>query len=73
MINKEGLGTFYWPDGRIYIGQWKDGKQHGLGKFLHNEEDKPQTNTEFMYGEWEDGRRVRWWDKEELTGQGLDI
>jgi hypothetical protein len=60
MINKEGLGKFYWPDGRIYIGQWKDGKQHGLGKFLHHEEDIPESKNEFMYGEWEDGRRVRW-------------
>jgi len=23
---KEGYGEFYWPDGRIYKGYWKDGK-----------------------------------------------
>lgn len=41
MINKEGMGTFYWPDGRIYIGKWKDGKQHGFGKFMG-----PKTENE---------------------------
>ena len=28
MINKEGTGIFFWPDGRIYEGEWKDDKQH---------------------------------------------
>jgi len=23
---KEGEGTFTWPDGRKYVGGWKDGK-----------------------------------------------
>ena len=23
---KEGQGTFYWPDGRQYKGEWKNGK-----------------------------------------------
>lgn len=30
---KDGIGTFYWEDGRIYQGQWANGKQHGLGIF----------------------------------------
>ena len=28
---KEGHGTFHWPDGRKYEGQWENGKQHGVG------------------------------------------
>ena len=27
---KEGYGVFYWPDGRIYKGYWKNGKQVNL-------------------------------------------
>ena len=25
----DGQGTFTWADGRKYVGEWKDGKQHG--------------------------------------------
>jgi len=28
---KHGYGKFYWKDGRKYIGNWEDGKQHGEG------------------------------------------
>ena len=31
---KEGYGKYSWPDGRIYKGYWKDGKQHGLGELI---------------------------------------
>ena len=31
---KHGEGCFRWADGRQYSGQWKDGKQHGMGKLL---------------------------------------
>lgn len=24
---------FLWPDGRKYVGHWKDGKQHGRGEY----------------------------------------
>lgn len=33
MINKEGTGIFFWPDGRVYEGAWKNGKQHGYGRY----------------------------------------
>lgn len=59
MINKEGIGKFYWPDGRVYIGQWKDGKQHGYGKFL-KPTDEQTPDQEFTFGEWKDGKRIRW-------------
>lgn len=33
---KHGYGIFYWGDGRIYKGMWKDGKQHGEGEYITN-------------------------------------
>ena len=29
----EGFGKFYWPDGRIYEGEYIDDKKHGRGLF----------------------------------------
>ena len=28
---RNGLGTFVYPDGRIYVGEFKDGSFHGRG------------------------------------------
>ena len=30
---KQGFGVFTWPDGRMYEGEWFDGKQHGKGTY----------------------------------------
>ena len=27
------LGEYSWPDGRLYVGDWKDNKMHGNGVF----------------------------------------
>jgi len=27
----EGYGIYQWADGRLFLGQWMSGKQHGLG------------------------------------------
>jgi len=53
---KHGTGTFIWPDGRKYIGQWANGKQHGNGTFL-------AVNGQQREGEWVNGKRVRWLDE----------
>jgi len=29
----DGYGKFYWPDGRIYEGEYLDDKKHGKGVF----------------------------------------
>ena len=29
----EGVGTYRWADGTMYIGEWKEGKMHGTGTF----------------------------------------
>jgi len=31
--NIEGVGTFTWPDGRSYNGEWKDNMMHGQGTY----------------------------------------
>ena len=43
-------------DGRIYDGNWKNGKQDGEGKFFN-----PKKN-EWKKGIWEDGKRIKWID-----------
>ena len=42
-----------WPDGRIYQGQWQNGKQHGEGIYT-----KPDGTS--RKGEWNNGKRVKW-------------
>lgn len=27
-------GTFLWPDGRFYVGEWKDNMMHGYGTYI---------------------------------------
>ena len=59
MGKREGIGKFYWNDGRIYIGFWKSGKQHGLGKYIDNEKKE-------IFGIWINGRRNRWLTNEQI-------
>ncbi len=33
---KEGYGVFTFKDGRVYKGQWLNGKQHGRGTYKKN-------------------------------------
>ena len=39
--------------GRKYAGEWKDGKQHGLGTYTMADGLKKS-------GQWEAGKRLRW-------------
>lgn len=47
---------FYWPDGRKYDGEWKNGKQNGIGIYR-------SANNKERKGEWIDGKRSRWVDE----------
>ena len=29
-----GEGTLHYPDGKVFIGSWKEGKKHGKGYYL---------------------------------------
>ena len=28
----QGVGTYYWPDGRVYVGEWANNKMQGKGE-----------------------------------------
>jgi len=60
MINKEGTGIFYWPDGRIYHGSWVNGKQQGYGKYINQ-------NNEEKFGFWTNGKKDRWLTEDEYN------
>ena len=51
------MPRFHWPDGRKYVGEWKDGKQHGVGTYV-------TAGGEERKGEWAEGRRMRWLEEE---------
>ena len=41
----DGFGTYTWPDGSIYRGQWKDSKMHGQGA-------RTSSTGEMFEGRW---------------------
>jgi hypothetical protein len=32
-FHQEGTGTYLWPDGQKYVGEYKNGKRHGKGSW----------------------------------------
>ena len=53
-----------WPDGRQYDGEWLNGKQHGFGRYLSSSEQE-------KYGEWKEGKRLRWIEKDQMPAHLL--
>ena len=49
-----GQGTYRWESGDEYVGEWKDGKRHGLGTYTY-------ASGEFAgdkyVGEWKDSNQ----------------
>ena len=41
------------PDGRKYEGEWKNGKQHGVGVYT-------SSSGKSKKGEWSEGIRLAW-------------
>lgn len=41
------------PDGRKYVGEWKNGLQHGIATFIYSDGTQKK-------GEWNEGKRTRW-------------
>ncbi len=65
-----GKGVFTWPDGRVYDGNYENGKKSGFGTYVWSEKKKYTgywkdgrqhgkgamvTDTEVKKGEWKDG------------------
>lgn len=49
------MGSYYWPDGKAYEGQWVNGKQHGEARFTN-------SKGRSKLGLWENGERIKWLD-----------
>ena len=75
-----GQGTYTWPDGRIYQGEYKNDKKDGYGIYKWSDGrayegwwhkgkqfgfGKYLSSKELKYGLWENGRRIRWIAKDE--------
>jgi hypothetical protein len=45
--------SIYRPDGRKYEGDWKNGKQHGVGIYT-------SASGKTKKGEWSEGKRIQW-------------
>ena len=49
MNGQNGQGTYTFPDGREYVGSWKDGIRNGRGK-------ETLPNGTMFVGEYKDGK-----------------
>ena len=45
-----GMGSFIWPDGRSYVGEYYYDKKHGYGTFTW-------PSGKVYSGEWADGKQ----------------
>ena len=52
---KQGIGEFFWPDGRHYKGDWIDGQHHGSGEYTWF--DKKKNVLKQFKGKWNMGKR----------------
>ena len=50
----EGLGSMTYPDGRTYVGEWKDGKENGHGTVTYV---KGKNEGDKYVGEWKNGEK----------------
>ena len=71
------FGTYAWSDGDKYVGEWKNGKQHGQGTYTWASGDKYvgeyKDGKEHGQGTytWADGNKyVGEWKDEKFHGQG---
>ena len=46
---KNGTGTKVWPDGKKYMGEWKNGKRNGTGTMVY-------TDGRVEKGRWINGK-----------------
>lgn len=48
---KHGKGTFRWPDGSVYTGDFKDEMKDGVGTFVWGQMEEGKTNHSYE-GQW---------------------
>jgi hypothetical protein len=74
---QNGIGTFIWPDGSSYSGEWRNGQQFGRGVFVGASGQRYEGS--WAYGlpdgqgiyTWPDGRRyVGAFQRDKFHGQG---
>ena len=53
---KSGLGIYLWADGRAYHGNWKNGKQDGIGYYIVPDGQNTQ-DLKVKKGIWVNGKR----------------
>ena len=58
---KHGYGEYKLQDGRTYKGGYRDDKQHGLATYVMMNQ-KGSMRKKNLYGLWDAGRRVKWFD-----------
>eukprot|EP00971_Amphidinium_carterae_P001529 30513-Amphidinium_carterae.1 len=60
---KSGEGTFTWPDGRIYWGQWSEGLQEGFGVTISADgvASQARRSPSRGCGVWRSGRELEVW------------
>lgn len=61
----KGYGVYSWADGRRYEGEWKNGKQHGKGKYI-------LLDGTIKTGIWEDGKRAKWVEEQDDAAAALN-
>lgn len=61
---KHGFGIYKWSDSKSYSGWWYEGKQHGLG--IYDFKKAGGGSGKLKFGIWEDGKKVRWFNKDEI-------
>jgi hypothetical protein len=49
---KEGYGEYSWHDGRMYKGNWKNGKMQGEGQLIG-------VDGKVVNSIWENGKRIK--------------
>ena len=48
---KHGYGEYTWADGRMYLGEWQEAKQHGTGIVV-------LPNNIAKKGIWQNGKKI---------------
>ena len=79
LTNKKTQGTFTWPDGAVYQGDFVNGQRHGQGKYTFSDggcyEGSWKDGRYDGYGTcvWEDGRKYQGeWKQGMAHGHGVE-